>query len=387
MHIKTAYRVPLWHLTAQDTVIIRADCNVPSAQGIILDDARLKALIPTMRQIIASEARIIIITHWGRPKTYDASLSTKHIVAWFNAHNIPMAFCASEGDIDNTPVIMLENIRFLDDTKAQALIHRLGSIGTYFVHDGFSVMHRDDIFNTELPLKFPHEKRSLGVSAYQEIINLDAFLQNIKKPALGIFGGAKLASKIDAIETLSQQLCTTIALLPAACFPVLRQSGIAIGKSYDDGTSPERIKTFKETVANNHCTLITPQDLLVAEKNTYTPPYTTVAVSKVQPEQIGISFGPITTTLLKKEIDSAHTIIINGFVGFLDQPASLEPFNNVLRHIAQTKPNATLIAGGDTYGALCKLGLAEKFPHYSLAGGATLDYCAGNKLPGLEVLL
>lgn len=386
MDITTAYRMLDWHVTTDDTIVLRADCNVPSRDGTILDDARLQALIPTLTYIIHTGARIIILTHWGRPKTFDPALSTKHIVAWFNAHNIPMAFCASEADIDETPIIMLENIRFLDEAQASRLIKRLQTIGTHFIHDGFSVMHRDDTFNTLLPQTFKPEHRSLGVSAYQEVKMLNSFMHNLQQPCLGIFGGAKLSSKIDALEALSHNVCNRIALLPALCFPVLATKKINVGASFNDATSVERIIKFESILVEHNATLIVPSDFLVSENKTQTP-YAIVAANAIQPHQMGITIGPRTVEQLIQEIDMAQTIIINGVGGFLEIPESLAPFKKVLEHIAKTKPGATLIAGGDTYAALCKLELEVKFEHISLAGGATLAYCAGEKLPGLEALV
>lgn len=383
MSPQSAYRIPSWQLTPHDTVILRTDCNVPSDKGVILDDARLLAVLPTLQYLQSTGARIIILTHWGRPKNYDPTLSTKHIVAWFNAHNIQMAYCASPDDIDDTPIIMLENIRFWDDATAQHSIATLAQIGTYFVHDGFSVMHRDDLFNTVLPKRFPRENRSLGMSAYNEMKLLDRFLNNFKRPGLGIFGGAKLASKIDAIETSSHNL-STIALLPALCFSVLNAQKREIGASFNDGTSAERITKFEDMLHENRCTLLMPTDFLVSRNGTQ-PPYATV--SALTPHDTGISFGPQTTEQLLRAIDKARTLIINGIPGFIEIPASLAPYNTILHHIANTKAERTLIAGGDTYAALRQFGLATQFPHISLAGGATLDYCTGKTLPGFEALL
>jgi 3-phosphoglycerate kinase len=382
MQIKNVYRLLSWRLTPHDTVILRADCNVPSRDGVIIDDARLVALLPTLQYLMSTGAQIIILTHWNRPKKYDPALSTKSIVTWFNAHNIPMAFCASPGDIDDTPIIMLENIRFLDDATARQWIAQLSDRGTYFIHDGFSVMHRDDPFNTELLVRFAPKNRSLGMSAYREISMLDSFLHHFKRPGLGIFGGAKLASKIDAIETMSHNL-STIALLPALCFSIMRAHDDEIGNSFDDGTSAERIAKFENTLHENNCKLLLPTDFLVSQNGTQ-PPY--ITVNSFQQNQTGISFGPQTTAQLLQEIDSARSIIINGVAGFVDIPESLEPFKKILHHIATTKSQTTLIAGGDTAAALDKLGLTQKFPNISLAGSATLAYFAGNKLPGLETL-
>ncbi len=386
MNATTAYRMLDWNLTADDTIILRADCNVPSRDGTILDDARLKALIPTLTHIINTGARIIILTHWGRPKTFDPALSTKHIIAWFNAHDIPMAFCASEADIDDTPIIMLENIRFLDNKASLSIIKRLQKVGTHYIHDGFSVMHRDDLFNTLLPRTFKTENRSLGISAHQEVAMLDSFMHNLQKPCLGIFGGAKLSSKIDALEALSENVCNHMALLPALCFPVMAAQGINVGSSFNDATSSERITAFANTITKNKTTLLLPSDFLVSA-NKAQPPYTIIQADAFKPNQMGITVGPRTVEKLIEEINTAHTIIINGISGFLEIPESLEPFKKILAHIAKTKQGATLIAGGDTYAALCKLELEGKFEHISLAGGATLAYCAGEKLPGLEALV
>lgn len=385
MNITAMYQMLDWNLTGENTIIIRADCNVPSENGIIIDDARLKALIPTLTHLIHAGTRIIILTHWGRPNKYDPALSTKYLVAWFNAHNIPMAFCASEADIDHTPIIMLENIRFLDEQNALKLIKRLQAIGTHYIHDGFSVMHRNDPFNTQLPCTFKPENRSLGMNAYQEIIMLDSFMRNLKKPCLGIFGGAKLDSKIDLIQDLSKNVCNRIALLPALCFPAMNARRVNIGNSFNDTTSSERIAVFEKTVAKNNSMLILPSDFLVSENKTQ-PPYMMVNADAFKAHHTGITFGSDTTERLIHEIDVSQNIIINGVAGFLEIPESLEPFKKILLHIAKTKSNATLIAGGETYTALHKLGLGSKFEHVSLAGGATISYCAGQTLPGLEAL-
>lgn len=387
--LKELYRLPTWKLNATDTVIFRADCNVPSDKGIILDDARLKSIIPTLKLIQETGAHSILLTHWGRPKQYDPFLSTQHLTSWFKKHGIKTKFIDSPMSLSRTPIhadlIICENIRFLDTLKSEQWIAALGYLGTYFVHDGFSVMHRDDLFNTKLPLIFKSEKRSLGSAAYAEIERLDNFMTHIQKPMLGIFGGAKLDSKINTIQTIAIKYLDSLMLLPALCFPFFKKHGTSIGASYTDATNPNIIALFEKTLATHAIKLLLPIDVLVTKDPNNYPPYTSVLSSEIKATHKGITIGPKTIAMLLQQIDTTHAIIINGLAGFLEIPESLEPMHTLLKYIC-TSQIPCLIAGGDTYAVVQKLGLTKNFPHYALAGGAALDYCAGISLPGLKTL-
>lgn len=383
-----AYRLPAWQLRTKETVIIRTDCNVPSKNGTILDDARLRAIIPTLQLLQKTGCRTIILTHWGRPKNHDPRFSTQYLIPWFLQHGIAMHYAASPQHVTAASygIIMCENIRFLNEFEMHDWIDTLGRLGTYFIHDGFSVMHRDDLFNTALPLKFPVSHRSLGMSAYGEIIKLDRFWVYGKNPHSVFLVVQNWRQKLKALKNLRKSDAQA-SHCSALANPLLKKKGFEIGKSFVDETSHARISAFEQNLKKSNDTLIVPTDIMVSS-NDGAPPYTIVPADAVQPDQMIVSIGSQTVTALNAEIKHTKTIIINGISGFAEYPASLEPFKTVLQSIiAANRASHTLIAGGDTCAALKICGLAAKFPHQSLAGGATVAYCAGQLLPGLQTLI
>jgi phosphoglycerate kinase len=376
------YRLHTWQLHKNNIIIVRVDCNVPSQQGAILDDSRLRIFMPTLNKLLNTGAQVILLTHWGRPKEYDSSLSTQHLIPWFIQQGIHALYIDSPCSLTYTEynekyrLFICENIRFLDDCTAEKWVSCLQKLGTHFVHDGFSVMHRNDIFNTQLPYLFPYENRSLGIAAATEIDRLDRFMQTVlHKPALGIFGGTKLENKIDAILQLSTHHLTSITLLPLMCMPFFKKTA----------SSTVDTNNFKKIVNTHTIDLILPTDLLVAQNQSYQPPYRSVLIPHIELHQQVITIGPETERVIRDQIDRANTIIINGLTGFLTIPESLEPALRLLQYIIHTK-KPCLLLGGDTYAIIQKHALTQHFPFYSLAGGAALDYCSGKELPGLLAL-
>lgn len=351
--------------TAKKRVFLRIDGNVPIRNGVILDDFRLRAVIPTLRYLSEQQAHITIGTHLGRPHGYEKDLSTAPLAGWF----VQRGFDA---------LTVLENLRFDPREVAGDLTfaRELAAEQDVYITDAWGALHRNDTSITLLPTLFKPENRALGFLVEREIRALNPLCTTPKIPYLIFLGGGK--PKFEVIkELIEQQRVTTLVLLPGLVFTFLAARGIPIGASL---VFPEHLETCKiiEQLAQQHAIkLIIPDDFIVEDRGMIT-----TSRDILSPTARGITIGPRTMQNLKEHINNAQTIFYNGAMGYGKEGERV--FEELLSAIAASSAE-TVIGGGDSIAAVEQFGLVEKYTWCSTGGGSTLAFISGKELPGLRI--
>ncbi|MBI2774824.1 phosphoglycerate kinase [Candidatus Dependentiae bacterium] len=365
-------------------VLIRADCNVPISEGIIQNDFRLKALLPTLHFIIEKKGRIVIATHLGRPKKQEPEFSTRQLIPWFEKNNLHLEFAQTidEAKKSTAQIVLLENLRFFagelgnDADFAKAL----ASCGDYYVCEAFGTVHRDHASLTLTPLYFSPAHRTIGFLVEREIKSLNKLLDNPAQPFLVLLGGNKIETKLPLIKSLLEQKAS-IFLMPPLVFTFLAAQNKEIGKSFIEANELTAAKKLLED-GRTRDHLLFPIDYLVAAQN-QKGALSLCNADRFPANGYGISVGPETVSLVIKQIGLARSIFFNAAVGFKERPETLLPINKILSALAQSNAY-TVIGGGDSVEYAFDAGVASQIKFLSTGGGAALAYLSKADLPGLD---
>ncbi len=375
-------------------VVIRVDINVPMSNGKIDDDTRIKAVIPTLKYLAENKAKVIVISHFGRPEgMVDPSMSIKPLVAHVQEllGSIKVSFvddCIGEKVIKAVEamnygeVIMLENLRFYkQETKNDPEFSRkLASLGNLYVNDAFSCSHRAHASITGIPAIL---KSAAGFLMEEELDGLTNHLENAKKPMMAVVGGAKVSTKLDLLNSLSKK-AQTIVVGGGMANTFLYALGKNIGKSLCE-------KDLKETALEilKNVRVLLPTDVVVAKKFQQNAPCRTVLVDEVADDDMILDIGAASSAKIAEELAKHQTLVWNGPLGAFE----IKPFNIGTESFARTAADLTeagklisVSGGGDSVSALNSIGLAEKFTYISTAGGAFLEWLEGKDLPGVAAL-
>jgi phosphoglycerate kinase len=375
-------------------VVIRVDINVPMSKGKIDDDTRIKAVIPTLKYLAENKAKVIVISHFGRPEgMVDPSMSIKPLVAHVQEllGSIKVSFvddCIGEKVIKAVEamnygeVIMLENLRFYkQETKNDPEFSRkLASLGNLYVNDAFSCSHRAHASITGIPAIL---KSAAGFLMEEELDGLTNHLENAKKPMMAVVGGAKVSTKLDLLNSLSKK-AQTIVVGGGMANTFLYALGKNIGKSLCE-------KDLKETALEilKIVRVLLPTDVVVAKKFQQNAPCRTVLVDEVADDDMILDIGAASSAKIADELAKHQTLVWNGPLGAFE----IKPFNIGTESFARTAADLTeagklisVSGGGDSVSALNSIGLAEKFTYISTAGGAFLEWLEGKDLPGVAAL-
>jgi len=374
-------------------VLLRADLNVPVKNGNISDAYRLRAIEPTINLLQKHGAKVILITHLGRPKGTDPQLSTTIIANWFRKKGYvvsvePNLEKAKEKSFEEpATILLLENLRFFpekdnyDETQRITFAKKLALLGDYFVQDAFAALHRHDTSVTLLPVLFDKDKRFIGPLVEKELQALDAIRTNPANPFVLIIGGGKIASKLPLIEPMLDKV-QTILLCPAIVFTFLKYRGKQIGKSLVDTQTVPLVSNILQKAKKLGVAIIFPVDYQIAKDNfdgavSYTD-------SDIIPDNsIGISIGTKTEKLFTQEIMKAKTVFFNGAFGNRNKEETLYGMKTLMEAMAKSKA-FTVIGGGDSVAAAYSFKLENSINYLSTAGGSTLAYISGVELPGLK---
>jgi len=380
-YVQLRSALPEWQI-ANKIVIVRADLNVPLKDGIILDDQKCKATQPTLDLILQKKAKIILLTHIGRPKNNEPSLSTKHLVPWFNNQGYATTHTSHVNEIASallqSSIVLFENVRFFDKQDTQLAI-QLAQCGHYYVLDAFGSVHRDDFSLTTLAQQYTSDKRTIGLLVEKELQGLKKLVINPEHPFVAILGGGKAADKLPLMEQCAQYV-DSILLCPTLSNAIAKAQGLPIGASIVDDAIQENIKKF--LAQPKKATLYVPKDYLVAPSLDNLS-LKTCAAPDVQSNVI-ITIGPKSVTEYVSVINNAKTIFFNGLPGFLDRPDTLISAKALMQAMANSSAY-TVIGGGDSIAAANQFGLAHKIGFLSTGGGATLALLADQPLPALDV--
>jgi phosphoglycerate kinase len=373
-------------------VLLRCDLNVPLKDGVITDDGRIKASLPTIKYLLAQGATVVIAAHLGRPKgERKAELSLQPIAKRLSellGENVIFSSEIVGAKIASTGVTLLENIRYeaaetsKDEGERAILAAQLASYADVFVSDGFGAVHRKHASVYDVANLLPH---AAGYLVAAEVEVLKKLTEAPDRPYGVALGGSKVSDKIGVISNLLEKV-NTIAIGGGMLFTFLAAKGFEIGKSL---VETDLIPTVKELMARAEklgVKFLLPTDIVVAPEFNADAVPTVVRADAIPADQMGLDIGPETATAFAAAISECKTVFWNGPMGVFEFPN----FANGTKVLAQALTQVegiSVVGGGDSAAAVRKLGFADSdFGYISTGGGASLEYLEGKELPGLVVL-
>ena len=380
-------------------VIVRVDINVPIVNGKIEDDTRIKAVIPTLKYLAEHKAKVIVISHFGRPEgKIEPAMSIKQLVARTQEllGSIKVSFvddCIGEKvkkAVEATnygEVIMLENLRFYkQETKNDPEFSReLASLANLYVNDAFSCSHRAHASITGIPAIL---KSCAGFLMEAELDNLTNLLENAKKPMMAVVGGAKVSTKIDLLNSLATK-AQTIVVGGGMANSFLFALGKNVGKSLCEKELKDTALKIIETAKQRGCKLFLPFDVVVVKKFEANAPHEVVSADVVKEDDIIVDIGPASVRKLAEELKSHQTLVWNGPLGAFEMKPfnqGTEGFGHAVADLTKAKKLISIAGGGDVVSALNGANLIDDMTYISTAGGAFLEWLEGKDLPGVAAL-
>jgi phosphoglycerate kinase len=377
-------------------VLVRVDFNVPLDDGKVADDTRIRAAVPTIEELRRRGARLVLVSHLGRPKDREPGLSLRpaaNRLAELTGANVTLAPTVIGKDVqavvDNLgpgDVLVLENIRYEPgETKNDPeLAASLAALADVYVNDAFGTAHRAHASTEGIAHLVP--ERAAGLLLEREVTTLTKILQAPERPLVALLGGAKVSDKIAVIDRFLET-ADTILIGGAMCFPFFASQGRGIGNSLcaaEDVGLATRILAAAAAVGAR-AALELPQDLVIGDRLAADANSKTIDEVDVPDGWMGLDIGPRTTEAYSMVLARAGTVFWNGPMGAFE----LEPFAAGTRALAEavaSAPGTTVVGGGDSAAAIQRFGLADKVTHLSTGGGASLELIEGKKLPGVEAL-
>jgi phosphoglycerate kinase len=362
-------------------VLVRVDFNVPLEDGRITDDVRIRAALPTIERLRERGARLLLVSHLGRPKDRDPALSLKPVAERLaELLETEVALAPDLDDVPDGDVVMLENIRYEPgETKNDPeLAKRLAALADAYVNDAFGSAHRAHASTEGVAHLLPS---AAGLLLQNEVETLTAILEHPGRPLVAIVGGAKVTDKIGVLEAFLER-ADAILIGGAMAFPFLSVQGHSIGESLcaDEDLAPARALLEK-----GDSKLHLPVDLILGRSFDADTERVELDGVDVLDGWMGLDIGPQTGDAYAQEIANAGSVFWNGPMGAFE----LAPFARGTRKVAEAVAAAegtTVVGGGDSAAALEKFGLADRVTHLSTGGGASLELIEGKTLPGVEVL-
>lgn len=383
---------------ASKRVLVRVDLNVPMENGVVTDTTRIERIVPTIRDLAAKGAKVILLAHFGRPKgERKPEDSLKPVVAPLaKALGKPVAFAEDcVGDVAAAAIdvlapgeiLLLENTRYHkgEEKNDAGLVEKLAALGDLYVNDAFSAAHRAHASTEGLAHKLP---AYAGRTMQAELTALGAALGQPKRPVIAIVGGAKVSSKIDLLENLVAKV-DMLVIGGGMANTFLAAQGVAVGKSLCEHDLADTATRIMAKAKDAGCRIVLPVDAVVAREFKAGAASETVAVSAVPADAMILDVGPQSVSAVAAAMDEAATLIWNGPLGAFE----IDPFDKATvaaaRHAAERTRAGRLLSvagGGDTVAALNHAGVAGDFTYVSTAGGAFLEWMEGKELPGVKAL-
>jgi phosphoglycerate kinase len=362
-------------------VLVRVDFNVPLDDGKITDDTRIRAALPTLELLRGRGARLVLVSHLGRPKGRDPKLSLKPVAARLG--EMLGTEVALAKDLDHVPdgdVVMLENIRYEPgETKNDPeLARRLAALADAYVDDAFGSAHRAHASTEGVAHLLPS---AAGLLLQREVETLTGILDDPGRPLVAIVGGAKVTDKIGVLKAFLER-ADAVLIGGAMAFPFLSVQGHSVGDSL---CTEEDLEPARELLDAGGAKLRLPTDLVLGDRFDAEAERLELEGVDVLDGWMGLDIGPETSDAYASEIKDAGTVFWNGPMGAFE----LAPFARGTRVVAEAVAAAhgtTVVGGGDSAAALAEFGLADRVTHLSTGGGASLELIEGKTLPGVEVL-
>ena len=386
------------------TVVVRCDLNVPLSDGVISDDGRIRASLSTIRELRDAGAKLVLISHLGRPKGEpDARYSLRPVAermsellgapVRFVEETIGDAASAAVSGLSDGEVVLLENLRFsaaetsADAAERRAFAERLAAFGDAFVSDGFGVVHRQQASVYELAQLLPS---AAGRLVAAELDVLQRLTVNAPRPYTVVLGGSKVSDKLGVISHLLERV-DTLLIGGGMLFTFLAAQGHAVAASLLEADQLDTVRGYLSEAERRGVRIVLPTDIVVAEKFAADAAHETVPADAIESSSfgakgLGLDIGPKSADAFAAVIAESATVFWNGPMGVFELDAFASGTRTVARALTETD-GFTVVGGGDSAAAVRALGFSDdQFGHISTGGGASLEYLEGKSLPGLEVL-
>ena len=382
-------------------VLVRVDFNVPIKDGVITDDNRIIAALPTLKYILENGGKVIAFSHLGKVKAEEDKVSKTLAPVAKRLEEVlgkPVKFIpetrgakleAAINELKDGEILMFENTRFedLDGKKESKNDPELGkywaSLGDVFVNDAFGTAHRAHASNVGIASNL--KESAVGFLVEKEIDFIGGAVDNPVRPLVAILGGAKVSDKIGVIENLLDK-ADKVIIGGGMMFTFLKAQGKNTGSSLLEEDKVELAKSLIEKAKTKGVELVLPIDTVVAKEFKNDTEFKTVSVDDIEDGWMGLDIGEKSIALFKEKLNGAKTVVWNGPMGVFEMPNFAKGTIGVCEAIANLSDAKTIIGGGDSAAAAIQLGYAEKFSHISTGGGASLEYLEGKELPGVAAI-
>jgi phosphoglycerate kinase len=380
-------------------VLVRSDLNVPLQDGVIGDDGRIRASVPTIGELAEQGARVVVCAHLGRPKgAPDPEFSLKPVAARlgellgrevrFADDTVGDSARAAVEALSDGEVVLLENLRFnagetsKDDGERGGFADALAGLAELYVGDGFGAVHRKHASVYDVPRRLPHAAGGLVAAEVQVLTKLT---ESPARPYAVVLGGAKVSDKLGVIANLLGKV-DRLLIGGGMAYTFLKAQGHEVGRSLLQEDQLDQVRGFIEEAGKRDVELVLPVDVLAATEFAPDAPHEVVDATAIPADREGLDIGPRTRELFAGRLADAATVFWNGPMGVFE----FDAFAGGTRAVAEAliaSDAFTVVGGGDSAAAVRKLGLPEDgFSHISTGGGASLEYLEGKTLPGLAAL-
>jgi len=378
------------------TAVVRCDFNVPLKDGKITDDTRIQASLPTIRYLIEHGAKLVLMSHLGRPKgepkpEFSMAPVAERLSEYLkqDVHFLDSAVVVDDDvraavkALKPGEAALLQNVRYRnEETKNDPVFAKeLADLGDVFVQDAFGTAHRAHASTTGIAEFIPAVS---GFLIEKELKFLGQAVNDPKRPFAAIMGGAKVGDKIPVITNLLSKVDILI-IGGGMAYTFLKAKGLPIGKSILDEEGLKLIPEILKKAEENHVELLLPVDVVASDAFEPDSPHDVYAADAIPEDHMGMDIGPKTVELFSDALKDAKTIVWNGPMGVFEMDAFAEGTKAIAACLADLDA-ITIIGGGDSAAAVHQFGYADKMTHISTGGGASLEFLEGKELPGISVI-